>query len=166
MRTLTASRLIRPLLLLSITLPFTARGGHAQSDTSRVGRIVREVCPGAQIRASVRGAENVEGRCGAVTDGRLMVLAPRTRSEIPVMLVDSLWVQRGHTTEATVVLAAAGAAIGFLATPDRVTRECTEQQDCGRDRVRIISATTGAFVGALAGRFVGPRLLSWVRLAP
>ncbi|MBB4635169.1 hypothetical protein [Longimicrobium terrae] len=153
--------------MLAIALPFSARDGHAQAaDTARITRAVREICPGAQIRVSLHDGERMEGRCGAVTDARLLVRTPQGNAQIPLSGVKTLWVQRSYPTEATVLLAAAGAGIGFLVTPERSSAECIAKGNCSNRRDRIISGTTGAFVGALAGRFVGPRILSWVRLAP
>lgn len=167
---MTAVRFLRAALVLAIALPFSARDGHAQAaDTARVTTALWTACPGAWLRVATVDEQRVEGRCVRVADDRLALTNRGLESRIALPSVDSLWIRRSYTPQATVLLAAAGGAAGTLLNGRTPEDECIPVYGCGRNEQRardIIMGTTGALIGAAAGLYLGPRFRGWRLLVP
>lgn len=136
------------------------RADAQQADTSVVSTALWTACPGAHVRVSLDAGGTVQGRCGAVADGRLQVRARAGDRQVRLAEVDSVWTRRSYTTEATVLFAVIGAATGVL-TGGEVERctgfGCTTEYELGRPA----RAGIGAVAGAAVGLFVGSRFTTW-----
>ncbi|HEX2206055.1 MAG TPA: hypothetical protein VHG93_00115, partial [Longimicrobium sp.] len=63
---------VLPIALLLSTGPALAPGAAAQADTTSAAAVLRHYCPGPQVRLA--SAESVvQGYCGRIEDGRLLV---------------------------------------------------------------------------------------------
>lgn len=141
------------------------RAGAQQADTARVSASVWTACPGAHVRIATRGAEMVRGRCGPVADGRLLVRTPSQERQVQLAEIDSLWTRKSYIAEATLLLAAAGAATAALTAgeQERCTNfGCTVRYELGTAE----RAGVGAVAGAALGVLIGPRIARWQRRFP
>lgn len=157
-------------LLLAFALSFSARDGHAQAaDTARITTALWTACPGAYLRVATVDEQRVEGRCRRVADDRLTLTHRGMESRIVLPSVDSMWVRRSYTPQATGLLAAVGGAAGTLLNGRTPEDECIPIYGCGRNEQRardIIMGATGALIGAAAGLYLGPRIRGWRLLVP
>ncbi|HEY0038186.1 MAG TPA: hypothetical protein VGB66_15915, partial [Longimicrobium sp.] len=98
------------LTLLGAIVPalLVATPARAQSpDTSAITTAVWTACPGARIRVAASDSL-VQGRCGGVRDGRLIVTSAGGEWAIELVQIDTVWLRRRATGRG----AAVGAVVG------------------------------------------------------
>jgi hypothetical protein len=153
-------------LALAACVLFPAGPAQAQqADTVRVSTSLWTLCPGAHVRLAVRAGETVAGRCGSVVDGRLLVRTGSGERHVRLAEVDSVWTRRSYLTEAVLLFAVVGAAVGGFTGGD--SEHCTVvgcTVEYGLDPTPRAGA--GAVVGAAVGAVVGSTITGWRRRFP
>lgn len=158
-------RILIALVFAAAFLLPAGRAGAQQADTAAVSASVWTACPGARVRLALDTGETVEGRCGPVVDGRLLVRVQEEDRPVQLAQVDTVWTRRSYLTEATLLLAIVGAATGVFVSDETETCTaigCTVEYRFGRAE----SAAVGAVAGAALGVLIGPRITRWRQRFP
>jgi hypothetical protein len=122
--------------------------------------------PGDDIRVGATGADLMEGRLVAISDGRLVLdrfgIAERLPKEIPIRDVRTISVRgRGTGTGAIV-----GATLGGLAAAAFAVLLSQSDSCCSQDwpDAVVVGLFFGGVVGAIPGGLVGAALPQWHRV--
>jgi hypothetical protein len=161
------SLLLLLLLLALAALFLPAAPLRAQAaDTARVHAVLSAECPGARVRLYLVG-DSLQGVCGAVLDGRLVVRTAGAERAVELASVREVWVRERQTQRGAIIGAGAGATLLTLAGAAVVAAFC-ETGDCGGDYANVIplSVVVGGAGGALIGAGIGYLTMSWDRRYP
>jgi hypothetical protein len=159
---------MRILPALAAMLLVAAPPAAAQAeDTARVGAVLAEVCPGVRVRLHGAAGGTVQGRCGPVLDGRLVVTDDAARRALPLASVREVWVHERQTRRGATIGAGVGAGTLVLAGVLFVNLACYSS-DCTRDYLLAIQYGTliGGGAGALLGAGIGYLSRDWERRYP
>ena len=166
---------MRALLALAALLLIAAAPARAQTsaaaqppDTSRVAAALADACPGSRVRLHGDTGRPVQGRCGPVLDGRLVV-TDRAAGErtIPLQSVREVWIHERQTRKGALVGAGVGAGtlvvLGVL-----LTNLVCYSSECAEDYLLAVQFGTlaGGGTGALVGGAIGYLSRDWERRYP
>ena len=165
---LSAARTIHIALLLVTVAVFGVRPAAAQqADTARITTALWTACPGARIRV-VAGDSLVQGRCGGMRDGRLIVTSAGHERAIELVQIDTVWLRRRATGRGAAVGAVfGGVALGLLGL-GAGHGLCEQPNGCGSEPYQIagVAAFTGVLGGSLTGGIIGYNVTAWSRRYP
>lgn len=136
-------------------------------DTSAITTALWTACPGARIRVAA-GDSLVQGRCGPVRDGRLIVTSAGGERAIQLVQIDTVWLRRRATGRGAAVGAVVGGvALGLLGL-GAGHGLCEQPNGCGSEPYQIaaVAAFTGVLGGSLTGGFIGYNVTAWSRRYP
>ena len=154
-------------ILLAILALLAAAPLHAQpNEAARADSVLAAACPGARIRLYLAG-DSLEGVCGPVLDGRLVVGYAGGERTVPLAGVREIWVQERQTRRGALIGAGAGAALLSLFGVGVVSAFC-ENTDCGEDYAIVIALGTvvGGATGGLIGAGIGYLTTGWEQRFP
>jgi hypothetical protein len=153
-----------PLLLLLTAVPVRAQ----TADTASIARVLDEPCPGGRVRLGLLAGGSEEGRCSAVTDGRLVLRdnAGAAR-EVPLAGIRTVWVQQRQTGRYAIRGGLLGAGAMALVGIVLVNTVC-QTSSCRRDYAAPIAASslTGGAGGLVVGAVAGYGEVKWKRRYP
>jgi hypothetical protein len=155
------------LLLAAVAIVGIRPAAAQQADTARITTAVWTACPGARIRVAA-GGSLVQGRCGPVRDGRLIVTSAGHERAIELVQIDTVWLRRRATGRGAAVGAVVGgAALGLLGLWAGHGL-CEQPNGCGSEPYQIaaVAAFTGVLGGSLTGGFIGYNVTAWSRRYP
>ncbi|HEX6368944.1 MAG TPA: hypothetical protein VF006_08425 [Longimicrobium sp.] len=124
------------------------------ADPSAITAALRPLCPGAEVRLAVAPADTVQGYCGRVEDGRLLVRWGADEWRVPLAQVEGVWVRRRATGDGGSRGAVYGAIAMAVVGGVIVNSMCESPAGCGA-RGPLIGAAVGGVFGALAGAGIG-----------
>lgn len=154
-------------LLLLAAAPAAGQAVDAP-DSASVAAALLEVCPGAHVRLYRDTGRLVQGRCGPVLDGRLLVGdRPGDERDVRLREVRQVWVHERQTRDGALVGAGIGAGTLMLAGALLTSMLC-ESSDCSGDYLIVIQYGTlvGGGAGALLGGAIGYLTRDWERRYP
>jgi hypothetical protein len=160
---------MRRTLALAALLLLAAAPAPAQTrDTAWIGLALENVCPGGRVRLFLHDGERAEGRCGPVTDGRLLV-RDSTAAEhgIPLEDVRQVWVRERQFSRGATLGATRGAVVMALVSVFLLHSSC-ESSDCSGDygSAMALGALVGLGGGFVIGGAVGALETEWERRYP
>lgn len=160
---------MRPILALAALLLVAAAPAAAQtSDTTAVGAALAAACPGARVRLYQASGGPVQGQCGPVTDGRLLIRdGDGGERAVPLQGVREVWVRERQTQRGALLGAGIGAGTLVLTGVLLVNMACYSSE-CANDYVLAIQwgALVGGGAGALIGGGIGYLSPEWKRKYP
>lgn len=159
---------MRPPIIVAALLLLAAAPAAAQAtDTTAVGAVLADVCPGARVRLYREAGGPAQGRCGAVMDGRLLVHDGFAEREVPLRGVREVWVHERQTRRGALLGAGIGAGTLVLTGVLLVNMACYSSE-CANDYVLAIQwgAIIGGGTGALVGTGIGYLSRDWERKYP
>ncbi|HEY7768202.1 hypothetical protein [Longimicrobium sp.] len=165
---LAAVRTLRIALLLATVAIFRARPAAAQqADTARITTAVWTACPGARVRVAA-GDSLLQGRCGGVRDGRLIVTSAGEERAIELVQIDTVWLRRRATGRGAAIGAVGGGVVLGLLGLAAGHGLCEQPNGCGSEPYQIaaVAALTGVLGGTLTGGFIGYNVTAWSRRYP
>lgn len=154
-------------VLLAAVALLAAAPLHAQSaDSTRAASVLSAACPGARVRLYLAG-DSLEGVCGPVLDGRLVVRRSGAERAVPLESVREVWLHERQTKRGVIIGAGAGAVVMSLAAVTLVGAFC-ESSNCAEDYVNVVpfGAVVGGAAGGLIGAGIGYLTREWKRRYP
>lgn len=154
---------MRVLAMAICVLLALASGALAQDTVD-----VRGIGPGTIIKTRMQSGQVIEGRLLWARKDTALVGSVSESRAIPLVLVDSLWVQGTHVRSGTIAGAAVGAAIGIAFAFVAARGSCDYGQSCtgGYFVALPLGAAIFALPGALLGSLVGSLTPRWVLHSP
>ena len=143
---------ITALLLAALAWGTPARAQSA--DTSAAATALRPLCPGAEVRLAFAPADTVQGYCGRVEDGRLLVRWGVDEWQVPLAQVEGVWVRRRAAGGGASRGAVIGGILMAVAGGVIVNSMCESPSGCGATG-SLIGAAVGGVLGALGGAGIG-----------
>lgn len=142
------------LLGLAVAALLHATPVRAQTaDTTAITTALRTACPGSLVRVATRTDGVVQGRCGTVQDGRLLVRAAGGERGVELVQIDTVWLRQRSTGRGAAIGAVVGGlGLGLLGL-SAGHGLCEQPNGCGREPYTI--AGVGALVGLLGGTVIG-----------
>lgn len=154
-------------ILLAALALLSAAPLHAQSaDTARADSVLAAECPGARVRLYLVG-DSLEGVCGPLLDGRLVVRHAGAERTVPLASVREVWLHERQTKRGAIYGAGAGAVVMSVAAVVLVGAFC-ESSNCAEDYVNVVpfGAVIGGAGGGLIGAGIGYLTRAWERRVP
>lgn len=159
---------MRPTIILAALLLLAAAPAAAQTlDTTAVGAALT-ACPGARVRLHQGSGGPVQGRCGPVMDGRLLIRdGDGSERVVPLQGVREVWVHERQTQRGALLGAGIGAGTLVLTGVLLVNMTCYSSE-CANDYVLAIQwgALIGGGTGAVVGAGIGYLSRDWERKYP
>ncbi len=159
---------MRPVLAFAALLLLAAAPAAAQSsDTTRAGAALARACPGARVRLYPETGAPVQGQCGPVMDGRLLVVDGTGEREVRLSGVREVWVRERQTGRGALMGAGVGAGTLSLLGVLLVNTVCYSSE-CSGDYLAALGYGTliGGSTGALVGAGIGYLNRGWERRVP
>jgi hypothetical protein len=138
------------------------------ADTTAITTALWTACPGSLVRVATRSDGVVQGRCGTVQDGRLLVTSAGNERAIELVQIDTVWLRRRATGRGAAVGAVVGGAALGLFGLWAGHELCEQPNGCGSEPYQIgaVAAFTGVLGGSLTGGFIGYNVTAWSRRYP
>jgi hypothetical protein len=159
---------MRAILALAILLLAAAPAAAQTTDTTAVGAALSAACPGARVRLYRETGGPVQGGCGPVLDGRLLLRDAGTdEREVPLQGVREVWVHERQTRKGALLGAGIGAGTLVLTGVLLVNMACYSSE-CANDYLLAVQwgALIGGGTGAVVGAGIGYLSREWERTYP
>ena len=160
-----------PLLLLAAVLaaaPGAAPAAAQASDSARAALWLHRDCPGGLVRVTTGAGPRIQGRCGPIEAGRLVVREADVTHYVPFTALEGVWVRRRGTGHGAATGALIGGVAGGVWTGLVASGLCGGGPGCERDMMLLglVGGAAGALTGTVLGAATGSRTRVWVRVYP